>query len=97
MKKIIFAIAVLLTGLIPVHRSLVAFAQDVVIRNETQAPQGTSTNVYIEEEEEEPVTKEVVVEEDERDGLLGGPVFHIVGEVLAFPFRLVANVIDFIF
>lgn len=35
-------------------------------------------------------------DEDDDDGLFSGP-FDVVGEVLAFPFRLVANVLDGIF
>jgi hypothetical protein len=51
--------------------------------------------------EDRPVTDRTVVTErntttEERDPGMGGP-FHIVGEVLAFPFRLVGDLFDGIF
>lgn len=97
MKKIIITVSLVAISLMPAHRSLTkAWAQETIQRE-------TTTNVYEETPRTEPANrtvenKTVVVEEkEEDDGLLGGPVFHIIGEVLAFPFRAVANVIDFIF
>ena len=42
------------------------------------------------------VEKETTTVHDEPHGVVGG-VFHIVGEVLAFPFQLIADVFRFIF
>lgn len=99
MKKSLLVMTALCAGLVLTLDSMPACAQETVIRNETTttttAPERSTTNVYV--DKEEPVEKEVVVEEERRDGLLGGPIFHVVGEVLAFPFRLVGDVIDFIF
>ena len=46
-----------------------------------------------------PVEKTTTVTEERRssDGGIFGGFFHIVGEVLAFPFRVVASVFDAIF
>ncbi len=42
------------------------------------------------------VEKETTKTEEDHHGVVGG-VFHVVGEVIAFPFQLVADVFRFIF
>ncbi len=66
--------------------NLTAGCAERSVRTETTTAPGASTVV---------VEKETRVEDDHH-GPIGG-VFHIVGEVLAFPFQLVADVFRFIF
>ncbi len=70
---------------------------DAVRTTSTTSVDGDRTVVT----DERPVTDRTVVTEkntttEERDPGLGGP-FHIVGEILALPFRLVGDLFDAIF
>lgn len=38
----------------------------------------------------------VTTEREGEGGILGG-TFHLIGEILAFPFRVIAGILDFIF